>query len=158
MKAASLPEIRKELKELNEEELRQLVLRLGRFKKENKELLTYLLFEADYEEGFRESVIENMDAMFAEINTRNYYYVKKSVRKIMRELRKFVRYSGNKETEVVLLLHFLKKLRKMKPSITRNTVLTGLYSRTHESVVKKINALHEDLQLDYKHELELLSQ
>ena len=47
MKAASVNEIKQQLKEVNPVELIELCLRLARFKKENKELLTYLLFEAD---------------------------------------------------------------------------------------------------------------
>ena len=87
-----------------------------------------------------------------------YYYIKKSVRKIMREVRKYIRYSGNKETEVVLLTHFLKAMRKITPSITRDRVLRSLYERTHDSTLKKIAALHEDLQLDYRQELDKLNK
>ncbi len=47
MKPATLAQIKKELNMRSSDELLQLCLRLGRFKKENKELLTYLLFEAE---------------------------------------------------------------------------------------------------------------
>ena len=47
MKAATVNEIKQQLKETKPTELIELCLRLARFKKENKELLTYLLFEAD---------------------------------------------------------------------------------------------------------------
>ena len=46
MKAATLNEIKQELTNLPSTRVLDLCLRLGRFKKENKELLTYLLFEA----------------------------------------------------------------------------------------------------------------
>ena len=49
MKAATVIQLKKELETLNEEHLRQLCLRLARFKIENKELLTYLLFESEIE-------------------------------------------------------------------------------------------------------------
>ena len=52
MKAASLAQIKKELKLRSPQDIEELCLRLGRFKKENKELLTYLLFEADDEQGY----------------------------------------------------------------------------------------------------------
>ena len=51
MKAASLQEIKEELNQLDPIKVRDLCLRLGRFKKENKELLTYLLFESFNEEN-----------------------------------------------------------------------------------------------------------
>jgi len=44
MKAASSKEIKSALIEQSPTQLTELCLRLARFKKENKELLTYLLF------------------------------------------------------------------------------------------------------------------
>ncbi|WGD34222.1 hypothetical protein [Olleya sp. YS] len=154
MKAVSVVTIRKELKHKSNEELAQLCLRLSRFKKENKELLTYLLFEADSEAGYIETVKAEIDEQFEQINTDSFFYIKKSVRKILRNTKKYIRYSLNKETEVELLLYFCKKLKAMKPSISRNTTLTNLYNRNIEAITKKILALHEDLQYDYTLELE----
>ena len=57
MKTASVKEIKDELKFKTSDELRELCLQLSRFKKENKELLTYLLFEAQDEEAFIASAI-----------------------------------------------------------------------------------------------------
>jgi len=149
MKAVSVVTIRKELKFKTKDELETLCLRLSRFKKENKELLTYLLFEAHDEEGYIETVKAEIDEQFEEINTNNFYYIKKSVRKILRNVKKYIRYSLNKETEVALLLYFCKRLKMMRPSISRNTTLTNLYDRNVEAVTKKILKLHEDLQYDY---------
>ena len=149
MKAATVVQIKKELQHRNPEELLQLCLRLARFKKENKELLTYLLFEADNEEGYIETVKSEIDEQFTLINTASFFYIKKSVRKILRSLKKYARYSGNKETEVALILYFCEKLKDFNPSIKRNTTLVNLYERQLVFVRKKIDALHEDLQYDY---------
>ncbi|NKI30955.1 hypothetical protein [Croceivirga thetidis] len=149
MKAATVTQLKKELQHRNPEELLALCLRLSKFKKENKELLTYLLFEADHEEGYIETVKSEIDELFTEINTNSYFYIKKSVRKILRNLKKYIRYSGNKETEVVLLLHFCERLKDFKPSIQRNTTLINLYNRQLDFIEKKIGLLHEDLQYDY---------
>ena len=154
MKAVSVVTIRKELKHKSNQELAELCLRLSRFKKENKELLTYLLFEADSEEGYIETVKAEIDEQFEIMNTNSYFYIKKSVRKILRNTKKYIRYSLNKETEVELLLHFCKQLKMMSPSISRNTTLTNLYDRNIEAVTKKILNLHEDLQYDYTEILE----
>jgi len=154
MKAVSVVTIRKELKHKSSEELAQLCLRLSRFKKENKELLTYLLFEADSEAGYIETVKEEIDEQFELINTNSFFYIKKSVRKILRHTKKYIRYSLNKETEVELLLYFCKKLKAMKPSISRNTTLTNIYDRNVEAITKKVLKLHEDLQYDFNLELE----
>ncbi|MFT4806154.1 MAG: hypothetical protein ACJAZK_000471 [Psychroserpens sp.] len=156
MKAVSVVTIRKELKHKSNEELAELCLRLSRFKKENKELLTYLLFEADSEEGYIETVKTEIDEQFASMNTNSYFYIKKSVRKILRNTKKYIRYSLNKETEVELLLYFCKKLKAMSPPIHRNTTLTNLYDRNMEAITKKILSLHEDLQYDYNQLLSAL--
>ena len=149
MKAATVSQLKKELQYKDSGELLQLCLRLARFKLENKELLTYLLFEADNEQGYIETVKNQLDSQFEEINTSNYYYIKKSIRKILRGLRKYIRYSGNKETEVALLLYFCGKLNRLQPSIHKNQTLRNLYERQLTAIHKKIGALHEDLQYDY---------
>ena len=156
MKAASLKEIKTELNHRSSQELLALCLRLSKFKKENKELLTYLLFESGDEENFIRGIKEKVDLDFEAINTKTFFYIKKSVRKILRELKKYIRYSQNKETEVELLLYFCEKLKDFKPSIKRNTTLTNLYNRQLEFISKKIKTLHEDLQNDYGLELENL--
>ena len=94
----------------------ELCLQLSKFKKENKELLTYLLFEAHNEEGYIESVKEQIDELFENINTKSYFYIRKSVRKILTLTKKFIRYSKKTETEVELLLYFCTKLKNFKPS------------------------------------------
>ncbi|GLU43022.1 hypothetical protein [Allomuricauda sp. NBRC 101325] len=149
MKAATVAQLKKELQFKSQEEVLQLCLRLARFKIENKELLTYLLFESESEDSYIETVKEEMDEMFAEINVNSYFYIKKSVRKILRTIKKYIRYSGNKATEVELLLYFCEKLKKLRPSINRNITLKNLYNRQLEYIGKKIPLLHEDLQHDY---------
>lgn len=149
MKTATVAQLKKELQYRSPEEVAQLCLRLARFKKENKELLTYLLFESENEEGYMETVKQEVDEMFAEINVNSFFYIKKSVRKILRTIKKYIRYSGDKATEIELLLYFCEKLKSFSPSIHRNTVLLNLYNRQLEYIEKKIPLLHEDLQYDY---------
>ncbi|NEW79557.1 MAG: hypothetical protein GZ086_09060, partial [Gelidibacter sp.] len=132
-------------------------LRLSKFKKENKELLTYLLFESSNEEGYINSIKLEIDEQFELINTKTYYFIKKSVRKILRTVKTAIRYSKNKETEVELLLHFCKKLKDIKPSINKNTVLKNLFHREIASIEKKMLLLHEDLQYDFGMALEKLT-
>lgn len=157
MKAVSVATIKKELQHRSSEELMDLCLRLSKFKKENKELLTYLLFEAHDESGYIEAVKHELDAQFDTINTNSYHYIKKSVRKILRLIKKYARYSLKKETEVELLLYFCTKLKDFEPSIYDNVSLTNIYNRQIISIKKIIISLHEDLQYDYNLELEALN-
>ena len=156
MKAVSVVTIKKELQHRSSDELMQLCLRLSKFKKENKELLTNLLFEAHDETGYIETVKNEVDEQFEMINTNSYFYIKKSVRKILRTIKKFARYSLKKETEVELLLYFCLKLKEFTPSIKRNTTLVNLYNRQLALAEKITSKLHEDLQYDYGREIEEL--
>lgn len=156
MKAVTVKAIKEELTELSPKELRELCLRLSKFKKENKELITYLLFESSDEKSYIENIKIEADQLFAEINRKNYFLIRKSVRKILRNIRKYNRFSQKKETEVELLIYFCKKLKKLSPSIHRNVALQNLYLRQIASIRKKILLLHEDLQFDYESELKEL--
>lgn len=156
MKAVSVVNLKKELQYLSSEELTELCLRLSKFKKENKELLTYLLFESHDESGYIKSVQQEIDEQFNLINTNSYFYIKKSVRKILRTIKKYARYSLKKETEVELLLYFCKKLKTFKPSIKNNITLTNIFERQIQLIKKIVSTLHEDLQYDYNLLLEEL--
>lgn len=157
MAKTSISEIRKELSFLEKKELEELCLKLAKFKLENKDLLSYLLFDSNDEESFIERVKEELSAEFKGINKTHYYYIKKSVRKILRLTKKYIRYSKQKETEIEILMHFLLCLRKMQPDFTRNSVLRGIYDRELLHVKTCISVLHEDLQLDYSEATQSLS-
>ena len=156
MKAVTVAQLKKELITCTSDELIELCLRLSKFKKENKELLTYLLFESSDETGYIESVKSEVDAQFENINTNSYFYIKKSVRKILRLIKKFSRYSLKKETEVELMLHFCLKLQEFRPTIKKNTTLMNIYTRQLGSIKKIVATLHEDLQYDYQIQIDAL--
>ncbi|MEN8186283.1 MAG: hypothetical protein ABFR05_04035 [Bacteroidota bacterium] len=156
MKAVTIKELKQELNTRSPKEVMDLCLRLVRFKKENKELLTYLLFEASYEEGYVESVKEEIDEQFERVNTKSPYFTRKSMRAILKNTRKYIRYSKNKETEVELLLYFCKKMKNFKPSIEYNKRLQSMFDKLIESISKKVSVLHEDLQLDFEMEIDTL--
>lgn len=153
MKTATVRELKQELSNQSQSELLELCLHLSKFKKENKELLTYLLYEADYEEGFIAGVRSEVEEQFTLINTKSYFYIKKSVRKILRMVKKYIRYSKKKETEVELLLHFCSELKKMKPSMQNNVSLLNIFNRQIALIKKTVASMHEDLQYDYEMEL-----
>lgn len=158
MKSVSLKDISQELTYRTPKELRDLCLRLARFKKENKELLTYLLFESADELAYVQSVKKELDEEFDQVNRTSYYLIRKSVRKMLKNTRKYIRYSKKKETEVELLLHFCARLKSLSPPIQRNTALMNLYNRQIDTVIKKISGLHEDLQYDYSIEVSELKK
>ncbi len=153
MKPATVKEIKEELKTIPHEELIELSLRLARFKKENKELLSYLLFEAQDEDAFIRGVKEEIQDEFKQINKASYYYIKKSIRKILRSIKKNIRYSKKKQTEVELLLCFCSEMKNMKPSMRKSIILLNIYKRQMHQMKKALSTLHEDLQFDYNSEI-----
>lgn len=156
METATIATIRKELKLKSNDELIEICLRLAKFKTENKELVSYLLFESDNEDEYVENVKNELENQFLMINTDSYFYIKKSVRKILRNLKKFSRYSQNKETEIRLLLFFCERLKDFKSDYHRDLILENIYYREKERIKKLISGLHEDLQFDYGFLLEEL--
>lgn len=156
MKAASIVEIKKVLKTMDEEKLMACCLRLAKFKKDNKELLTYLLFEEKDENSYIALINEEIDLAFDEINTNHIYYAKKGVRKILRNVNKYIRYSGKKQTEVEILLHFCKTLKGSGIRYRSSTVLHNLYLNQVKKIKKALSTLHEDLRFDYQQDVEEL--
>lgn len=157
MKAASVKEIKSALENLPPHELLPLTLRLAKFKKENKELLTYLIFEAGDEESYVRSVKEAVDEQFNDINHSSLYFVKKSLRKILRLINRYSRYSAETQTTVELLIYFCKKIKEEKIPVKKSTALVNLYAGQIKKIQKEISSMHEDLQYDYIKELEKLS-
>jgi hypothetical protein len=153
MKPASLSQLKQELKNRSKEDLIELCLSLTRYKKENKELLTYLLFEAADEFSYVKEIKSEVDEQFIKINKSTPYFLKKGVRKILRDIKKHIKYSKKKETEVELLIYFCRKLKGFYPALSRNTTLQNIYDRQVELIVKSVKSLHEDLQYDFAEEL-----
>ena len=155
MKPARITDIKNELKYLSEKELIEVCLTMAKYKKESKELLTYLLFEARDEEQYIKGVCEEITLQFSEINFQSWYYAKKSIRKILRLAKKQIRFSKQKATEVEILMHFCVEMKSMPLSYTRSTVMHNLYDRQVAAIRKAISTMHEDMQYDYLQELEM---
>ncbi len=153
MKPATLSEIKNEVNRLQPAKVKELLLHLAKYKKENKELITYLLFEKEDELGYINSIEEEIDSNFININNYSIYHSTKSLRKILRTLCKYIRFSGNRQTEAELLIYFCRKLKDSGIDIEASTALTNLFNRQLEKIRKAISTLHEDLQGDYEREL-----
>jgi hypothetical protein len=156
MHTASLNEIKKELQTLEKKEILEICLRIIKYKKDNKELLSYLLFEQQDESAFIQSVKVYLDEQFEEFPQYNLYLVNKMIRKVMRTTAKFIKYSGSKQTEAELILYFCEKLKKSRIKIDSSTALSNFYQQQLKKIEKAISKLHEDLQYDFQQELNKL--
>lgn len=154
MKAASVHELKKELTALEPKELAELCLRLAKFKKENKELLTFLMYEAHDVPAFLIELKKEIETQFAEMNRDNLYLTKKSLRKILRITNKYIRYIGTKEAAAELLIFFMSNIKKSNIPIHKGAVLSNMYMTQLKKINLLIDQLDEDLQHDYRKELE----
>jgi hypothetical protein len=157
MKASSVNEIKKELRELEPGALQEICMRLAKYKKENKELITYLLFEAHNEQQYIASVKEEIDEQFKTLPGGNVYFIKKTLRKILRIVNRQVKYSSIKQTELELRIYFCTKVKAAKVPMPGGTVLFNLYQQQLKKIRSIFDSLPEDLQSDYEREIKYLS-
>ena len=157
METATLSIIKKEIKTLPPDVLQELIVRLARYKKENKELLSYLLFEKQSEHAFIGLVKDEMDEQFTRLNRTSLFLAKKTLRKVLRTMNKYIRFSGSKETEIELRLYFCEKMRNMGYRLKNNRVLFNMYQRQVQLIQNAYSKLHEDLQYDYEEAVKKLS-
>ncbi len=154
MKPSTLSELQKELMLQSPKRITEITIRLAKHKKEIKELLTYLLFDAEDELAYIRKVKEEIDLQFSEINKSNLYLAKKSLRKILRIVNKQVRFSAQPATEIELRIYYFKKLRDSGIPFQNSQVLMNLYTNQVKKIESTLEKLHEDLQFDYAKELE----
>ncbi len=153
METAPLSEIKKELKSLTPQQLQEIIARLARFKKENKELLSYLLFESFNQQTFIQGVKQEIDSQFQQLNRSSYFLAKKTLRKTLRTTNKYIRFSGSKEVELELLIYFCLKMKNANLRINSNRVVLNLYLNQVKRIKKVQSTLHEDLQSDFEEEI-----
>lgn len=157
MKAASIVLIRKELQHLSTEELRLACIRMAQHTKENKELLTYLLFEAQNEAAYIQKVQELLSEEFKNIDRGSRRLTKKRIRRILKSVKKYAKFSKNKETEIQLLLWFCKNLSiSMREINFQDRMMDSLYDRQIDRVLSLMKGMHEDVQFDYQIALDKL--
>jgi len=153
MKPEKLSDIKKELLGRSVTELSDICLRLAKYKKENKELLNYLLFDSnepmEYAEQVKLFLLEDFKSM-----QKHYYYSTKSLRKIIRLLNRYAKYTASKQVETELALWFCSNYLLFADLRTSHKPLQGLLIRQFEKINKLLPKLHEDLQFDYRKEFE----
>ncbi len=150
MQAASIAELKKALVQLDHSELLDACLRLARFKKDNKELLTYLLFLSADEPEYAGYLCNEIDAFFEETPRMQ----RKTVRKVIRWMDKWLRFSGNKETEAQVRIHFCHALHNSKTPYEETTAMHNMYLGQIKKVHKAIEKMHADLRFDFRQQMQ----
>jgi len=154
MKSSSLNEVKKELKNLSPDELLEICTALAKYKKENKEYLDFLLFEAHNKEEYIARIKEQINEAFVLMKGQgNLYYNKKSLRKVLRFIGKYTKYIGEKTTNIELLIYFCLQLKKSGIPYHESKLIVNMYEQQVKKINTLISSLHEDLQHDYAKDL-----
>jgi hypothetical protein len=123
-----------------------------KYKKENKELVSYYLFNKGDEAEYVEMVNNELTELFEMIPRNGKYKEVKQIRKILRIANKQIKYSGLATTQVEVLMHFTKLL---KPKVKSLQILSldNMYMQQLKKINIAMGKLHEDLQYDYLKQL-----
>lgn len=153
MNTSSLHELKKDLEYRSNRELVSFCLRLAKFKKENKELLTFILFEEGDISSYIENVKKETTEFFGELNNSNVYLIKKSIRKILRYVNKHIKFSGSKQAEAEILIQFCNNVIDFSIPIRKSRQLSNMYETSLTKIEAALSPLHPDIQYDLRKQL-----
>lgn len=156
IKPASLKTIKQELSLLPNQEVIQILLKLVRHRKENKELVSFILFDSKDEASYIRQMKLDMDESMKPVTLSNYATSLKYIRRVLRNTKKIARYSTHNEMEVELLMHFCSILKSKNLPVKEVKGLSKMWDRCIQCILKAISTLHEDLKYDYQTELDTL--
>ena len=156
VKAASIDEIKKELQQLPPKKAMELVLRLARFKKENKELLSYLLFEAGDTAGYIQSIEIQIREQLNELSAVRTSEQKKGARRVLRLINRQAKYIGTKEAHVQMLHFYCVQFAEIFGYPDLANTLATIFLQQLNKIMKLIPQIDEDLRHDYERWLESL--
>ena len=145
MKAATISQLKKELAKLDREELLEVCVRLAKFKVESKELLTYLLMKSDDELRYANELCEELDKLLDDSGRIH----KQTLRKVVRWMNKCLRFSGNRETELQVRIHFCRRIKEKQISFGGCRVSENMYTTQLKKIEKALEKVHPDLQFDF---------
>jgi hypothetical protein len=155
MNNPKLAELKKELQYREVIDLKELCLKLAKYKTENKELLNYLLFYSDRKDDYVFEVKTLLASDFTNLYP-SIYYVTKQLRKLIRVMNKHIKYIGEKDKEVEITLSFCELFMESDLVYSNHKALIGLLFRQLKRVNKLLPKLQDDLQFDFQQAFDLL--
>jgi hypothetical protein len=149
MNSPKLNDLKKELQHLDVNQLKDVCLRLAKYKVENKELLNYLLFfensKEDYIENIKKLIVNEFDDLHPSV-----YYVKKQLSKLIRIINKHIKFIGEKDKEIDIVLSFCDEFIKHPVVKAGYKALSMILYRQLKRANKLIPKMNDDLAFDYQ--------
>jgi hypothetical protein len=158
MKIATLAEIKKNLNQLTDKELVEVITLMAKSSVDNKKFLFFHLYGRDNPNLFTEMVEEELEMEFQKASTYNYHTAKKSAQKIRRIMNKLLKYNKDKATQLELIAFFCEKMVEEGYLRHRHPVIDNLYRIQVGKIEKLQMGLHEDLQYDYQERIDALKK
>lgn len=144
-----LSDLKKELADLSKPELIKLCLRVAKLKRENKELLSYLIFDADDPLFYAQKLKPEIKEVF-EVPFQHAYYLTKSIRKAMRLITKYYRFTSNKQGETELLIYLVEEFYQSWRNEYRYQALGKVIYRCLEKAQSNLKKIDEDFRTDFE--------
>jgi len=148
-KTPSIAVLKKELSYRSEQEIIDFCVTLIKFNRENKELLNYLLIDEVEKEVFLNEIKITISANFLDINFRSYHILRKSVRKILKLTKKYIKLINEPIKELTLLIHFNQELISCLPKLKNYPSIENYFISNIKKMESIVAKLHPDLQYDY---------
>jgi hypothetical protein len=155
MKPASLAQIKKELQQYSPEALKEMLLRLAKYKTENKELISYLLFDSDDLAGYIADLKYEISGILEEAVQKPGYQMRKGLRKAQRVISRYAKYTGFKETEAELSVFFCQWLFDRNIHRLGIRPVQAVFYKQVDKSEKLLASVHEDLRSDYMEAIRL---
>ncbi|MFC5283386.1 hypothetical protein [Pedobacter alpinus] len=153
MTSPKLADLKKELNYLTAEELKELCLRLAKYKTDNKELLNFMLFYSDKKDIYIDEVKSIIDNEFDNLHP-SVYYATKQLRKLIRTINKHIKYINTKNLEVEIAMFFSVAFIAHPIVEIHQKATIGLLYTQLKRILRAIPKLDEDLQFDYQKQLD----
>jgi hypothetical protein len=144
-----LSDLKKELLELSKPELIQLCLRVAKLKRENKELLAYLIFDSEDPLFYAQKLKPEIKEVFKQ-PFQHAYYLTKSIRKAMRLITKYYRFTSNKQGETELLIYLVEEFYLSWRNEYRYQALGKVIYRCLEKAQSNLKKIDEDFRADFE--------
>jgi hypothetical protein len=149
MNSPKLNDLKKELQHLDVNRLKDVCLKLAKHKVENKELLNYLLFYEDTKDEYINNIKGIIITEFDDLHP-SIYYVKKQLSKLTRMMNKHIKFIGEKDKEIEIVLCFCDEFIKHPIVKAGYKALSLMLYRQLKRANKIIPKLNEDLQFDFQ--------
>jgi len=158
MKPATLVQIRKELETISPQRLMALTLRLIKLKSENKEFVSYLLFDEDQLSEYLADLKFEISEVLDGASFTQPLIAKKALRKCQKYITKHAKYMGSKDAEAELYMFLLRKIHEKGINRYTHRAIQLIYLRIIEKTKKLLPTIHNDLRGDFEIEILNLSK